>query len=270
MLYTIQNESLRITVNSHGAELWSMRTVKRPQVDFLWDGRPQVWPYRAPVLFPWCGKLECDQFELAGRRYQGGWHGFIRDVEHTLIKAEEDALLFRLDWQGDETRWPWNFSFETRHHLVGRDVVTTCTATNQDDHPMPVQLGFHTGLRCPFTPGRRLEDYIVRFEAPEAPDGTDVFPLTPHVFDRDSICFHPSTSRWLQLEEKETGHYLRVDTQDFPYVLLWSPPGIPGFLCIEPWTGFAGPGHDLSRRPGSLLLAPGASFCRAQRIALHV
>lgn len=72
------------------------------------------------------------------------------------------------------------------------------------------------------------------------------------------------------MEEQGTGRYIRVETKDWPYVLLWSTPGIPGFLCIEPWTGFTGPGHDPAERPGARLLAPGETFRRTQRISVHV
>ncbi|HIY21439.1 MAG TPA: aldose 1-epimerase family protein, partial [Candidatus Flavonifractor merdigallinarum] len=73
-----------------------------------------------------------------------------------------------------------------------------------------------------------------------------------------------------QVEEKGTGRYLRVDTKGFPFVLLWSKPGIPDFVCIEPWMGYPGPGHDLMGRPGAMELAPGASFSRTQRITVGV
>lgn len=63
MLYTIQNAKLTITVNSLGAELWSLRDAAGSGYDCLWDGKPEVWPRRAPICFPWCGKIEDGWFE---------------------------------------------------------------------------------------------------------------------------------------------------------------------------------------------------------------
>ena len=66
-------------------------------------------------------------------------------------------------------------------------------------------------------------------------------------------------SKWIQIEEKETGKYIKVDTEGCPYVLLWSKPGVPGYLCIEPWSGWAGAGKELAGRPGTAVLKPGES-----------
>ena len=135
---------------------------------------------------------------------------------------------------------------------------------------MPAQLGFHAALRCPFTPGKGFSDYIVRFEKPEAPGKTQIFPLDAHTFDHDSTCFPDLESRWLQVEEKETGKYLRVDTQGFPYVLLWSALGCTAFVCIEPWSGFGGSGHDLAKRPGAVVLKPGESLSKTHVLTVGI
>ncbi len=106
----------------------------------------------------------------------------------------------------------------------------------------------------------------MRFQRPEAPGGRDIFPLEPHVFDHDSICFPGLESRWVQVEEKGTGAFLRIETAGWPYVLLWSPPGIPGFVCIEPCSGY--PGHDPAARPGVGMLEPGESMTLVQRLTV--
>ena len=271
MEYTIQNELLTLTVASHGAELWDLRRKAAPDEPLLWDGKPEVWARRAPVLFPWCGRVEDNWFQFGEKKYEKlPQHGFNRDVEHTLVERRAESLTFRFDWPGDGEKFPWKFSFETRHVLKGNRVETTCTGTNLSDIPMPAQLGFHAGLRCPFTPGKKYSDYIIRFEKPEAPDGSDVFTLDGHTFDNDSICFPDLKSEWLQVEEKGTGKALRLETKDFPFVLLWSPKGCEEFICIEPWTGFVGPGHDLAERPGAVLLAPGESISRTHRLSVNI
>lgn len=43
-------------------------------------------------------------------------------------------------------------------------------------------------------------------------------------------------------------------------------PGVPGFVCIEPWSGLEGGGHDLAQRPGSVQLEPGESYGWTLRI----
>lgn len=268
MLYTIENEVLAVTASTLGGELWDIRAKGEPQVPCLWDGAAGIWPRRAPVCFPWCGAVEDGWFEAEGRRFPAGSHGFVRDLEHTLTERSAGRLGFRLDWPGDGSRWPWAFSFETVHALEGARLITTCAAVNQSETAMPVQMGFHPGFRCPLDPARPLTDYVVRFQLPEAPDGTDLLPLGPELFARDSLCFQGLRSAWVRLEERHTGRYLQVEPMGAPYLLLWSRPGIPGFLCIEPWTGYPGPGHSLSRRPGAALLDPGGRCCQSMAVTV--
>ena len=253
MLYTIENEVLSVTANTLGGELWDISTVGDSPVPCLWDGTPGIWPRRAPVCFPWCGAVEEGWFQEGDLRFPAGVHGFVRDLEHTLVRRDGRQLAFRLEWPGDASRRPWAFTFETVHALEGGRLVTTCTAVNRSGRAMPVQMGFHPGFRCPLDPGRPLTDYAVRFQLPEAPGGTDLLPLTPGLFDKGSLCLPSLRSAWVRLEERDTGRYLQVEPEGAPYLLLWSQPGIPGFLCIEPWSGYPGPpagrGPSGPRRP---------------------
>ena len=272
MFSTINSGELRVTVNSLGAELWAVQAIAPggEETECLWDGSGGHWPRRAPLCFPWCGRLEGDYFEHAGRKYPGGGHGFARDLEHELTASSADSVTYRLAWPGDGGRWPWAFGLSTAHRVEGRTLITECSAVNRSSEAMPAQLGFHPGFRCPMTPGGTPQDCLVRFERPELPGGTDVFRLDADVFDNDSICFERIESEWVQLEERATGRYIRVRTAGFPFVLLWSQPKIPGFVCIEPWLGYPGPGHDLARRPGARLLGPGESISASLMITFAV
>lgn len=273
MNHTIENELLTLTVSAHGAELYDLRRKATPDSPLLWDGKPEFWARRAPILFPWCSKIEDGWYEWNGVRHEAKQqHGFIRDSDFVLTGRTESSLTFRFDFPGDET-WPWPFSFEVRHILNGNIVDTVCTAVNLSDQPMPVQLGFHTALRWPFTPGKAMEDYFLRFQEPEAPapGQGNILPLYPSLFETERPWPEPNMrSAWIQLEEKKTGSYLRIDTAGFPHVLLWSADGGPDFLCIEPWSGGPGDGHDLLARPGTQLLGPGQSFTRTQRLTVGI
>lgn len=286
---TISNGVLSLEVNPVGAELHTLSGAGAPEGGWLWDGGA-AWPRRAPLCFPWCGKLKDGWHEAGGVRYEGPQHGFARDMVHTLTGREERRLAYRLA-SGPETErcYPWPFTLDTVHTLEGQSVETVCTVTNTGREPMPVQLGFHTGLRCPFSPDRAVTDYLVRFEQAERPHkvlcraglvtgeevpvftGQAEIPLEPHLFDEDSICLKGLRSAWVQLEERDTGRALRLDISGFDRVLLWSQPGIPGFLCIEPWCGLPSRedgAHDLFQRPCAHSLAPGGTFSRTQRLTV--
>ncbi|MEG1878243.1 MAG: hypothetical protein RR211_01300, partial [Pseudoflavonifractor sp.] len=282
----IKNEFLTLEVASIGAELQALHCPGGPDRGFLWDGNPDIWPRHAPVCFPWNGRLKDGGFTEQGCAIQADMHGFIRDLDHKLVARGEDFLTYRLDWTADEQLWPWSFSFETNHRLEGSNVVTTVTAQNRSDSPMPMQQGFHTALRCPITPGKSPEDYFLRFQQEEQADmvlyeggfstgktqpiysGASIVPLEPHMFDSDSICLENLRSQWIRLEERDTGRYLQMDIEGFHDVILWSKPAIPGFLCIEPWNGLPALRENIRDRPYARLLAPGETYVAVQRLGV--
>ena len=98
MQATIHNEFLTLTVDTHGAEAVSLKNTAGEEL--LWQADPAVWKRHAPILFPWTGKLPGGTFEAKGKTYKGGQHGFARDVEHTLLKAEGDTI--QLELRADE------------------------------------------------------------------------------------------------------------------------------------------------------------------------
>ena len=56
MQYSIENDILRLTVDSHGAEPVSV--IHKPTgAELLWQADPAVWNRHAPILFPYTGKL---------------------------------------------------------------------------------------------------------------------------------------------------------------------------------------------------------------------
>lgn len=282
-MYQIENECLRLEVRAQGAELQALSR-RAGGESLLWDGGP-AWQWRAPVCFPWCGRIRDQYYEEDGVRYPGLIHGFLRDMPHEVkAQAPEEITLHAAANAETLALFPWQFAADTTHRLEENRVVTEVTITNTDTRPFPMQLGFHTALRCPFA-GGGAEDYQFRFQrAEEALEavcdggfrtgalrpvftGQSVVPVRREMFDHDSILLTGLTSQWVQLEERETGRYLRMDIEGYPDVLLWSPPGIPGFLCIEPWHGspaMVTGAHTLWDRPDAITLAPGERFTARQ------
>ena len=41
MIYTLENDSLKVQVNSHGGELWSIQT--KDGAEYLWQGDETYW-----------------------------------------------------------------------------------------------------------------------------------------------------------------------------------------------------------------------------------
>ena len=68
MQYSIENDILRLTVDSHGAEPVSV--IHKPTgAELLWQADPAVWNRHAPILFPYTGKLTGGKMLAKGVEY---------------------------------------------------------------------------------------------------------------------------------------------------------------------------------------------------------
>ena len=149
MQATIHNEFLTLTVDTHGAEAVSLKNTAGEEL--LWQAAPAVWKRHAPILFPWTGKLPGGTFEAKGKTYKGGQHGFARDVEHTLLKAEGDTI--QLELRADEAikaeRFPFDFVLTSTFRLDGKTVHHTLTVRNPGTEELRFGIGYHRRSTSP-------------------------------------------------------------------------------------------------------------------------
>ncbi len=255
MEYTIENDYLRVRVQSKGAELCSV-VKKETGEELLWQADPEVWGRHAPILFPYCGRLRGGAFTHKGVSYEGGQHGFARDLEHTLVEQGTDTITLCLEANVlTMEKFPFAFKLFSTFRLSGETVHHSIRVQNDGDEPMPFGFGYHPAFLCPFDGAHKAEDYVLRFEQPESPlvietgeddglvtgetrvyfDGQTDIPLRDGFFDHDSTCFSRLRSKTFSLVEKDTGRRVTVDIEGYPYVLMWSAKGPIRFVCIEPW-----------------------------------
>lgn len=64
----LENEFLQIKISRIGAELQSIRS-KTTGFEFLWQGNPEIWGRKSPVLFPVVGRCKNDMIEIEGKKY---------------------------------------------------------------------------------------------------------------------------------------------------------------------------------------------------------
>ena len=283
MQATIHNEFLTLTVDTHGAEAVSLKNAAGEEL--LWQADPAVWKRHAPILFPWTGKLAGGTFEVDGKTWKGGQHGFARDLEHTLLRAEGDTI--QLELRADEAikaeRFPYDFVLTSTFRLEGKTVHHTLQVTNPGAEELRFGIGFHPAFNVPFDAKHTTTDYEFRFDRPESPMVIDAgaggllsgkcryqckneraIQLTDELFAEDSICMAGLRSRTLGIYEKDTGRGIYCSIKDFPYTLVWSAAAKPvRFVCIEPWQSLPAAVTDpqeWEQRAAAACLAPGESW----------
>lgn len=283
MQASIHNEFLTLTVDTHGAEAVSLKNAAGEEM--LWQADPAIWARHAPILFPWTGKLPGGAFTHDGKTYKAGQHGFARDMEHTLLRAEGDTIELEL-CSNDEIkaeRFPFDFRLVSTFRLDGNTVRHTLTVQNPGTDELRFGVGYHPAFAVPFDDKHTIEDYEFRFDQPESPviidarpngllsgrcyyqwKNTRAVPLTAHLFDNDSFCMAGLRSKTLGIYEKDTGRRVVCDIAAFPYTLIWSAPKKPvHFVCIEPWQALPGAEADAqawSEHAATACLAPGEMY----------
>ena len=283
MQATIHNEFLTLTVDTHGAEAVSLKNAAGQEM--LWQADPAVWKRHAPILFPWTGKLTGGAFTHKGKTYPGGQHGFARDLEHTLLRAEGDTI--QLELRADDAikaeRFPYDFVLTSTFRLEGKTVHHTLQVTNPGTEELRFGIGFHPAFNVPFDAKHTTTDYEFRFDQPESPMILDAYPnglltgkcgyrwkneqsipLTDDLFENDSFCMAGLRSRTLGIYEKDTGKGIVCNVEGYPYTLIWSAPAKPvRFVCIEPWHSLPGEENgpiDWEQRPCAAILKKGESW----------
>ena len=156
------------------------------------------------------------------------------------------------------------------------------TVENLDEEKMPFGIGFHPGFAIPFDSSHTAADYELRFDEMESPLclnclptglvqeshyllGSNItsIPIDARLFANDSHCMVNLRSKTLGIYEKGTGRGVRCDIAEFPYTLIWSKPGEPQFVCIEPWHSLPSPEGGSTKweeKPAAAILAPGEAW----------
>ena len=283
MEFTIENELLKVTVTTAGAQVKSVIR-KADGVEHIWQADPAVWGYHAPILFPYAGKLVKGVLTAKGKDYDGSrQHGFARNLEHSLVSRDENSVVLELtDTPETLALWPYKFRLVSTFTIEGDTLHHTLTVENRDEEQMPFGIGYHPAFTIPFDEKHTFRDYELRFDNVESPICLDQsgcglmgkehyylgknirsIDVDEHLFDNDSHCMTGLSSRTLGLYEKDTGRAVVCAIRSFPYVLIWSKPGEPKFVCIEPWNSLPSPidgGTDWNEKPAAAILAPGESW----------
>jgi len=273
-LYTIQNNILSVTVNSSGAELVSVKGFNGKA--YLWQGKKEIWPRHAPVLFPIVGRLRDNKFNHDGLEYVLTQHGFARDKEFALVEQSESSLSFELtDDDASFKVYPFHFSLIITYELKNNEIVVHYEVFNPDVKDLYFSIGAHPGFNCKQISGETLNDYFLEFEntnqliAEKLQDGLlsgNTYPielqngclkLSVELFNNDALVFKNNQINEVSLVSHKSGTRIHLDCKNWPYFGIWTKKGCDEFVCLEPWFGITDSCFkydNLPNKPGILKL----------------
>ncbi len=283
MITTLSNTFLTIQIDSLGAELVSVKT--KDGKERLWTRDKAVWDGQAPILFPWTGRITNKEFTHNGKSYEGTNHGFVRNIEHTLVNQSESNSkepFVTFSAKNNIEKFPFDFLIEQTFTLVNEKIIHSVKVKNTGAHEMPFGLGYHPGFLCPFSSSKQTSDYELVFDIPQSPDYVFVddghptgkrerymeneksIKLHDTLFQTDSINLTSLTAKTMTLQEKGSTNRIEVSIGNFPYLLAWSAntPKLQ-FVCIEPWhtlPDFANASSEWTKKENLLTLAVEEEF----------
>ena len=280
MLYTIENQKIKVTVSDLGAEMTSL-IFKKTNTEYLWQADPEYWAGQAYNLFPICGRLWDGKYTYQGKVYEMNLHGFARKSVYALADQTETSLTFRLT-DSEETLkiYPFHFELLLTYTLDGASVITTFCIENKDSKDLIFALGGHPGFNLPLAEGETFEDYSISFaEKCEAKQlcmsetcyylgktkpfklrcGKS-FALRHDLFDNDAI-FLTDVASEVTLKSSVSKHFVKLSYPNMKYVGFWHKPKTQApYVCIEPWTSVPaddGKVDDLETKRDMMHLASG-------------
>lgn len=268
MRYVLENQTLRVEIDTHGAEVKSVQR-KSDGREYMWQADPKYWGRTSPVLFPFVGGLRNHEYTYGGKTYQMGQHGFARDMEFYCESVDgapaegagenaQSSVWFALS-SDENTRenYPFAFCLHIGYELVENELKVLWRVENVDDAPMYFSIGAHPAFLCPVHGESDKTGYGLYFGGLQnelhyhgntadglaladdrvlaLADGRAVF--TPGFFDACTYMVENRQTGEVGLFDREGNVYVTV-TFDAPMFAVWSPEGKDApFVCIEPWYG---------------------------------
>ncbi|MBR1645968.1 MAG: aldose 1-epimerase family protein [Selenomonadaceae bacterium] len=271
MTHTLDNGTLKITVDEHGAEL---KSLVKGDTDFICSGT-EFWKYSSPILFPIVGKLKDDTFRFGGKNYSLPSHGFGRLSDFVCV--DENPLTFKLTFSDDTLKnYPFKFALTVTYTLDENQLKINWRVENLDDKTIYFSIGAHPALTVPFD-GGNFDDYQLEFDQSENSaripltggllsderiptiDGK-ILKLNYDLFKGDALIFDNLKSSEITIRRDKKSVTLKAE--GFPFWGIWTKVGAP-FVCLEPWHGhadFANFDGDLTEKDGIVALEVGKIF----------
>lgn len=280
-MITLENEFLKASLHTHGAELHSL-VHKEFDLEYLWNGDKTFWPRHSPVLFPIVGGLIDNTFNYKGESYSLIKHGFARDMEFETETSSPDFASFILKSNAETlVSYPFEFLLRISYRLKGTSITVGYEVENPGSETMYFSIGAHPAFNVPLVEGSGYEDYYLEFEKPENSvrhivsgnaivktepyfNNESTLPLKADLFYSDALIFKDLKSTRISLKSSKTDHGFDYNFDGFPYMGIWAAKDAP-FVCIEPWCGITdseGHNQNIEEKEGMIVLSEGNSWSK--------
>jgi len=227
------------------------------------DFRQKPTSYGIPILFPFPNRIREGQFSFQGERYTVNppRHGFVRDKawgvsEHgasaeagAWITSRFDAAAYPSEILG---QFPFPFQLEVTYRLKNTRLEIETSAENAGERDMPAGYGIHPYFRRPASgtltvPARHRLELADSLPTGRLLDATNEYDLRRaadlKTLNLDDIYTSIATDGDSGLarcviddRENELQTVVEFPREQFPYVVVYTPPAPRPAICVEPNT----------------------------------
>ena len=213
-----------------------------------------------PILFPLCGNLPNDTYNVDNNDYKIKQHGFARELPWTVTKQSSDSeasLTVELD-SNEQTKlvYPFDFHLAFTYKLRGNTLEIHQEYKNLSSTPMPFSSGFHPYFLCG---DKNQIEVSIPSENYQDNHTKENFAFDGKFdFNREEIdsVFGNLSSRSTSVTDNDRKLKIAIDYDNFyTYLVFWTVKG-KDFYCLEPWSATR---NSLNTKEYLTVLAPNSS-----------
>lgn len=293
MFYTIENENLKATFSSRGAEIQSL-ILKSNQKEYIWYAKKEIWGSHGPMLFPVIARLKDGEYSYKGQIYQIPMHGFARDMELEVLEQQEDTITFVLKATEETLKmYPFDFELQVRYTLDGVTLKKDHIVINHGENDMYYELGGHDGYNICLEEGESMEDYYIDFgdldelnplccdekimmlkDTYKVPLTDGKLALSMEVFSKDALVLHGVPVHSVTIKSTKSDRAIKFDYEGFKTLGIWTKylPYETKYVCLEPWSTLpdcAYLGKEIEEKVDVRVLEAGKSETLSFAVTIH-
>ncbi|WP_103669148.1 aldose epimerase [Pseudanabaena sp. BC1403] len=223
-----------------------------------------------PILFPLCGNLPNDTYNVDGTDYKIKQHGFARELPWTATaQSASDGASVTVELSSNEQTklvYPFDFHLAFTYTLRGNTLEVRQEYKNLSSTPMPFSSGFHPYFLCGDKSKIEVDIPSVGYQDNRTKENF-VFDGKFN-FEQDEIdsVFGKLSSRSTSVIDNDRKLKIAIDYDDFyTYLVFWTVKG-KDFYCLEPWSATR---NSLNTKEYLTVLEPNTSCSAVMQITAN-
>ncbi len=214
-----------------------------------------------PILFPICGNLPDNTYEVDGKQYQLKQHGFARDlpwqVTHQATTTDASLTITLTSTEATRAVYPFDFSVSFTYRLRGNELTIDQVYTNKSATTMPFSTGLHPYFLAPAKDSLSFEIAAPSYQEKQTGE--------THAFagkfdfsqaEIDAAFTNVASTVATATDASQQLTLTMTSSQQYRTVVFWTVAG-KDFYCLEPWSA---PRNSMNTGVDLLHLAPGETL----------